>query len=281
MRIEEILKKSINRLIEANIEEPILKSKILVANALGKGKEYLIINGDKFLKDEQVDKINKNIKKVVQGLPIQYITNSQEFMELDFFVDENVLIPQPDTENLVEETLRISTNIKKPKILDLCTGSGAIAVSLAKHLDAGKILATDISKDALSVAKINCNKNNVGNIELLESDLFNNINEKFNIIVSNPPYIETSVIETLSSEVKSEPKLALDGGEDGLDFYRRIINEAHEFLEKSGYLCLEIGYNQKEKVINFIKNSKKYCNIYSKKDLAGNDRIVICQNNNI
>lgn len=281
MRIEEILKKTINRLIEANIEEPILKSKILVANALGKGKEYLIINGDKFLKDEQVDKINKNIKKVVQGLPIQYITNSQEFMELDFFVDENVLIPQPDTENLVEETLRISTNIKKPKILDLCTGSGAIAVSLAKHLDAGKILATDISKDALSVAKINCNKNNVGNIELLESDLFNNINEKFNIIVSNPPYIETSVIETLSSEVKSEPKLALDGGEDGLDFYRRIINEAHEFLEKSGYLCLEIGYNQKEKVINFIKNSKKYCNIYSKKDLAGNDRIVICQNNNI
>lgn len=286
MTIREVLKISIEKLKENKIEEPILKAKMLVSHVLDKEKEYLIINEDKLLSNEQIKRINKGIDNLLKGIPIQYITNTQEFMGLDFYVDENVLIPQPDTEILVEEVLEILKKINNPKILDLCTGSGAIAISIAKKyvelgfVSAHHIIASDICCKALNVAKINCKKQKE-DIELIESDLFKNIKEKFNIIISNPPYIETNVIKTLIQEVQYEPKLALDGGFDGLDFYRRIINEAHSFLEPNGYLCLEIGYNQKDNVINLIKQSKEYCNIYYKRDLAGNDRIVICQKNNI
>ncbi len=277
MTINEILKKTIEQLKQVNIEDPNLKAKMLVSNVLKKGKEYLLVNGEEKLNVQQEGKINHGLKKLIEGVPIQYITNKQGFMGLDFYVDERVLIPQPDTETLVEEVIKISTNIESLKVLDLCTGSGTIGISLAKNITAKKIAASDISCRALDVAKINCKKHNIKKIELIESDLFKNIKEKFNIIVSNPPYIETGVIETLSKEVKNEPQIALDGGQDGLDFYRIIINEAYNFLEPNGYLCLEIGYNQKDKVINIINNSGKYKNIYSKKDLADNDRVVVCQ----
>lgn len=277
MTIKEALNYSIDKLKQENVEEPFSKTKIVIANTLNVNKEYLIINENEILNNEQIDRIKSSIDKLIQGIPLQYITNLQEFMGLDFYVDENVLIPQPDTEILVEEAICILKNIEKPKILDLCTGSGAIAISIAKNINAKTITASDISNKALNVAKVNCKKNNVDNIKLIESDLFENITERFDIIVSNPPYIESNVIKTLTKEVQNEPKLALDGGENGLDFYRRIINEASEFLEPNGYLCLEIGYNQKDKVINLMEKSKKYSNIYSKKDLGNNDRIVVCQ----
>lgn len=277
MTIKEALNYSIDKLKQENVEEPFSKTKIVIANTLNVNKEYLIINENEILNNEQIDRIKSSIDKLIQGIPLQYITNLQEFMGLDFYVDENVLIPQPDTEILVEEAICILKNIEKPKILDLCTGSGAIAISIAKNINAKTITASDISNKALNVAKVNCKKNNVDNIKLIESDLFENITERFDIIVSNPPYIESNVIKTLTKEVQNEPKLALDGGDDGLDFYRRIINEASEFLEPNGYLCLEIGYNQKDKVINLMEKSKKYSNIYSKKDLGNNDRIVVCQ----
>ena len=287
MTIKEAFNYSIDKLKQANVEEPFSKTKIVIANTLNVNKEYLIINENEFLNNEQIDRIKSSIDKLIQGIPLQYITNLQEFMGLNFYVDENVLIPQPDTEILAEEAISILQNIENPKILDLCTGSGAIAISIAKKCvwvglaSAHHVVASDISSKALNIAKTNCKKHNVEYIELIESDLFNNIHERFNIIVSNPPYIKTKVIKTLSKEVKHEPMLALDGGQDGLDFYRRIINEAHKFLEPDGYLCLEIGFDQKDKVINLIKESKKYCNIYSKKDLAGNDRIVVCQTLNL
>lgn len=277
MTIKEALNYSIDKLKQENVEEPFSKTKIVIANTLNVNKEYLIINENEILNNEQIDRIKSSIDKLVQGIPLQYITKSQEFMGFDFYVDENVLIPQPDTEILVEEAICILKKIEKPKILDLCTGSGAIAISIAKNINAKTITASDISNKALNVAKVNCKKNNVDNIKLIESDLFENITERFDIIVSNPPYIESNVIKTLTKEVQNEPKLALDGGENGLDFYRRIINEASEFLEPNGYLCLEIGYNQKDKVINLMEKSKKYSNIYSKKDLGNNDRIVVCQ----
>ena len=139
-----------------------------------------------------------------------------------------------------------------------------------------EIVASDISKKALEVAKINA-KNNDVEIEFIESDLFDNINKKFDIIVSNPPYIKTEVIKDLSLEVQNEPHLALDGGQDGLDLYRKIINNAYKYLENDGYLALEIGYDQKEEVIELIEKSNQYKEIYSKKDLAGNDRIIVCK----
>ncbi len=172
---------------------------------------------------------------------------------------------------------------KDIQILDLCTGSGAIGISIAKIINNYNITLSDISQNALNVAQKNCKKilNNDSNIKsrikFIQSDLFENIDKKFDIIVSNPPYIETEIIKTLDKEVQKEPKIALDGGKDGLQFYKKIINKAFYYLTECGYLCLEIGYNQKQKIIELIENEGKYKNIYSKKDLAGNDRVVICQ----
>ena len=196
-------------------------------------------------------------------------------MKMSFFVNNDVLIPQPDTEILVEETIKIAKKIKKPIILDLCTGSGAIAVSLKKYLQDSIIYASDISSKALEVAKINAKNNNV-EVNFFESDLFENLpNIKFDIIVSNPPYIKKDVIKTLDKEVQNEPRLALDGGIDGLDFYRKIVNDGYHYLKYNSYLCLEIGYDQKEEVMEIIKNERKYMNTYCLKDLYDNNRVIV------
>lgn len=277
MNIQEIQKYVVDKLKENNIDDCNLKSKLLISTLINKPKEYLIIHDKEELEEEKILEIKNNVDKIIQGYPIQYITENQEFMGLNFLVNENVLIPQPDTEVLVEEVLNIVKTIEEPKILDLCTGSGAIAVALKKLLvGLSEITASDISSKALEVAKINA-KNNNAEIEFIEADLFNGIDKKFNIIVSNPPYIKTDVINKLSVEVQNEPHIALDGGQDGLDFYRNIINNSYKYLACEGYLALEIGYDQKQEVIEFIENTNKYKEIYSKKDLAGNDRIVICK----
>ena len=198
-------------------------------------------------------------------------------MKLNFFVNENVLIPRQDTEILVEEVIDIAKKINAKKILDLCTGSGAIAVSIAKYLPQIEVMAVDISKNALNIAKKNAITNSVDNqIIFIESDIFTNLeNEKFDIIVSNPPYIKSDVIDRLSEEVRKEPKIALDGGEDGLYFYNKIVKESYSYLKSGGYLCLEIGFDQKIDVIKLIENEERFENTYSKKDLYNNDRIVI------
>ena len=165
--------------------------------------------------------------------------------------------------------------------MDLCTGSGAIAISLAKYIENSAITAVDISKKALNVAKKNAINNNVQNqITFVESDLFEKIKkEKYDIIVSNPPYIRKNIIKTLDKEVQREPRIALDGGYDGLDFYRKIINKSDEYLKFKGYLCLEIGYDQKIDVIELIENEEKYIDTYCKKDLYENDRVIITRLN--
>ena len=178
---------------------------------------------------------------------------------------------------MVEEVINISKKINAKKILDLCTGSGAIAISLAKYIENSEITAVDISKKALEIARTNAKNNDVENqITFVESDLFKNLKEdKYDVIVSNPPYIKREVIKKLNKDVQKEPIIALDGGYDGLDFYRKIINESEKYLKFNGYLCFEIGYDQKEDVIGIIKNKERYINTYSKKDLYGNDRIII------
>ncbi len=266
----------IEKLIENNIDDYNLKSKLLICTIINKSKEYLIIHDKEELAEDKILEIKNNLDKIIKGYPIQYITGKQEFMGLDFGVNENVLIPQPDTEILVEEVINISKTIEKPKILDLCTGSGAIAVALKKYIKNANIIASDISSKALEVAKINA-KNNDTKIQFIRSDLFNNIDNKFDIIVSNPPYIKTEVINELSLEVQNEPHIALNGGQDGLDFYRNIVNNAYKYLECDGYLALEIGYDQRQEVVEIIENSHSYKEVYSKKDLAGNNRIVICK----
>lgn len=278
MNIEEILKKEINNLKQNNIENSTLKAKILLANILNVKKEYLLMHSEEEIKQEDKIKYENCIKELIKGKPLQYITNKQEFMALDFYVDENVLIPQPDTEILVEKAIEIAVTTQKNKILDMCTGSGCIAISLAKKINNAQIIAVDISNNALNVANKNAINNNVENkIKFINSDMFNNIEEKFDIIVSNPPYIETETINKLGIEVQNEPHLALDGGIDGLKFYKIIANNAFKYLNENGYLLLEIGYNQQNSVTQLLQDIGKYKNIETIKDLGGNYRVVIAR----
>ena len=277
MQIKEAMRKGMIKLKTNDVKEPSLKARLLMQYILNRPREYILVHDDKQLTLRQNVDYFKLIKKLIEGVPLQHITHQQEFMKLMFYVDENVLIPRPDTEVLVEEVIKLAKSINAKKILDLCTGSGAIAVSLAKYIEGSQITATDISRKALSIAKLNATNNDVEDrITFVSSDLFQNISEeKYDIIVSNPPYIKRKVIKTLDEEVKREPIIALDGGNDGLDFYKKIIGNAYQYLKYKGYLCLEIGYDQKDEVIDLINKEEKYIDTYSKKDLFDNVRIVI------
>ena len=281
MNIREAIKTGMNMIKEKNIEDATLKSKMIMENVLGQNRQYIIANDLNQLDYEQEKEYFLEIKKILENNPIEYITNKKEFMNLELYVNQDVLIPRQDTEILVEEVINILQNIKAEniQILDMCTGSGAIAIALAKNVEKCIVDAVDISSGALEVVRKNVVKNQVEDkINIINSDLFSKVpNKKYNLIVSNPPYIERNVIENLDKQVQKEPIIALDGGEDGLDFYKKIINEASSYLESNGYLCFEIGYNQKNEVQNLLSNSGKYQNIYCKKDLCGNDRVIIAK----
>lgn len=276
MKIKEIIEFGKNNLIEK--EEGLRLSKMLLKHLLNVNNSYLIINSDKELEVSVEKKFKENIELLKNGIPLQYITNTQEFMGLSFYVDSNVLIPQPDTEILVEEVLDIlKKDLDKKSVLDLCTGSGAIGISIAKYSECS-VTVSDISEGALEIARKNTANNGViDKCNFILSDMFDNIEEKFDIIVSNPPYIKTKIISTLDKEVRNEPMLALDGGEDGLNFYRIIAENAYKHLNKDGILALEIGYDQKEEVSSLLEKVGQYTEIYCKKDLGNNDRIVVCK----
>lgn len=276
MRQIELLKLGENVLKKENIQDSHIKASILLQYVLKQTKQELIINSEEIAEPSKVNEYNNYLQEIIKGTPIQYITKHQQFMALDFYVDENVLIPQPDTEVLVEEGIKIIRE-QNMEVLDLCTGSGAIAISIAHYCQNSTVTATDVSQEALDVARKNANSNNV-NIEFIESDLFDELSERsFDIILSNPPYIETDIINTLEKDVQAEPHLALDGGKDGLEFYKKILNEAHKHLKTNGYLMLEIGYNQGNAVINLAHKNLKLITKQPIKDLAGNDRILIFQ----
>ena len=279
MTIKEALNQAVIMLKNENIEAPKNKARMLLEATLKKSKEYIMIYDTEEITSKQRDNYIRNVKRLIAGEPLQYITGKQEFMKLNFLVTKDVLIPRPDTEILVEQVIKIAGGINNPIILDLCTGSGAIAVSLAKYVKNVKIYAIDISSKSLDISKQNAELNGVkNNIKFIESNLFEKIkDQKFDIIVSNPPYIETETIKKLSKDVQNEPKLALDGGKDGLDFYRKISENGYKFLNRQGYLCLEIGYNQKIAVRKILENKKRYVNINCKKDLCGNDRVISAQ----
>lgn len=279
MTIVEAIRKGMIELKNSNIEEPKLKARLLMQYVLNASRQYIIVNDMQELDKEKEKTYFDFIKLLRSGIPVEHITHQKEFMKLNFFVNNNVLIPRQDTEILVEEVINIAKKINAKNILDLCTGSGAIGISIANYLPNIEIVATDISNEALKIAKKNAISNNVQNqMTFIKSDLFENLdNQKFDIIVSNPPYIKTRDIEKLDTQVKKEPYIALDGGEDGLDFYKKIIKESYQYLKYNGYLCVEIGYDQKKDVINLYNESGNFENIYSKKDLANNDRIVIGQ----
>jgi len=279
MTIREALTKGMIILKSNNIETPKLKARLLLQYILKKDRQYLIVYDNKEIDKKAQWEYFINIEKLSNGVPLQHITHTQEFMKMDFFVNENVLIPRPDTEILVEEVIELAKKMDKPKILDLCTGSGAIAISIARNVPTAEVTAIDISEKALEVAKKNA-RNLQAKVKFKKSNLFSNIGKtKFDIIVSNPPYIKKADIKLLSSEVQKEPEIALDGGYDGLDFYRKIANQAIDYLKFESYLCFEIGFDQQEDVIEIIKDTKHYNDTYCKKDLFGNDRIIITKVN--
>ena len=247
-------------------------SEILLQFVLNCNKNFLIVNKDNDISKENVELIKKYVNQIIEGKPIQYITNYQYFFENKFYVNEDVLIPQPDTEVLVEKAIEIIKKEKVKKVLDLCTGSGAIAISIKKQCQNVDMVASDISDKALEVAEKNAknilDKNN--RIEFVKSDLFSNIKGKFDLIVSNPPYIETEIIKDLDKAVQREPIIALDGGDDGLFYYKKIREKIDNYLE--GTLLLEIGYNQKESISNIFEGCVCY------KDYGNNDRIIEWRN---
>ena len=308
MKLQELIQNSKYELDSLNVEDADIKLKILIEYVFKISKEKLILKYKDEINNKKVEEFRKLLKKLENGIPIQYIINNQEFMGLNFYVDEDVLIPQPDTEVLVEEVIKYcnelrnnepedketnkdykeniekepiinkedkNINKKTIKILDLCTGSGIIGISIYKYLENVEIYASDISQKALNIAEKNTNLNNA-KINFINSDMFENIHIKdFDIIVSNPPYIESKVIKSLSKEVQNEPKLALDGGEDGLKFYRSILENANDYLRKNGAIFLEIGYDQKEKIEEILKSYKIYKETKCIKDFGGNNRVII------
>ena len=261
-------------------DTPKLDIEILLSKALGDvDRLYIHLNLHKELTKEQLDSFNKMIQDRLKGRPIAYIVNNREFMGLDFYVEEGVLIPRPDTEPLVEEVIELVKGKENLKIVDIGTGSGAITVSLAKYIKDCQVYSLDISDKALSIGLKNAISNEVEDkINFIKSYIFSGIEDKglkLDVIVSNPPYIRRADINTLHTQVKDyEPYIALEGGEDGLDFYRDITRESVKYLKDKGILAFEVGHDQAEDVSEILKHNG-YTNIYTKKDLQGIDRVVI------
>ncbi len=261
-------------------DTPRLDVEILLEKALGGVDNlYIRLNLNKELTKDQEILFNCFMEDRLKGRPIAYIVENREFMGLDFYVKEGVLIPRPDTETLVEELIDICKSKENLHILDIGTGSGAITISLAKYLPTSMVKSLDISDIPLEVGKQNAITNGVSErIEFIKSDLFNSIENtdmKFDVIVSNPPYIPKCDIDTLHTQVKDyEPYNALEGGEDGLDFYRKITAQSKKYIKENGILAYEVGHDQAKDVAEIMVNNG-YTNIYTKKDLQGIDRVVI------
>ena len=258
---------------ENNFETYSLDVEVLLMNVTGFSKIQLYLNTDYTLKTEEYEKFKKFFNRRLKNEPIAYIIEKCEFMGMNFLLNNHTLIPRPDTEILVEKAIEIINKNNFNNALDIGTGSGAIAISLAKYCNIN-VTALDINDKAIEMAKKNANINKVKNIEFIQSDIFEKINNKYDIIVSNPPYIKTQDIKTLEKNVKNyEPILALDGGKSGLIFYEKITNNAIKYLNKNGYLMFEIGYDQAEDVKNIMENNNFY-NTTVLKDLSGLDRVV-------
>lgn len=270
LRFQDILNKGKEILKQSGVPCFDTDAWYLLEYATGMGRAEYFLKREETATEETITKYLKLIDTRASHMPLQYITGSQEFMGLKFKVSPDVLVPRQDTETLVEYLLPF---VKGQDILDLCTGSGCIAVSLLKLGGAASCTASDYSERALGIARHNAEINGT-DIKFVHSDLFKNITGTYGIIASNPPYIRTSVIDTLMPEVKGhEPLMALDGGQDGLYFYNIISREAKNYLKPGGILAVETGYDQGGQVSEMFKESG-YNDICVRKDLSGNDRVV-------
>lgn len=284
MTVLEALDWAIDYLRERRIENPRLNAELLLAHSMRLSKEHLYIRLRDPLKREEREAMEDLIRRRASGEPLQYILGHQEFWSIDLKVDSRVLIPRPETERLVEEALSILINISSKKIssvLELGTGSGAIAISLAREMKDIVLVATDLSEDALWVARENAKQASVSDkIRFVKGDLLQPFRsgELFDLILSNPPYIPDSEIDGLAGEVKDhEPLIALKGGKDGLDFYRRLLVQVPSYLKREGWLLLEVGNAQAGQVSELIEADGHFQKVECLQDLSGIERVVKAQ----
>ncbi len=254
-----------------------IDAKMLISKATGYDTLEIINYLHQELSPKEEELYKNLISARKNNKPIQYITNNVNFYGIDLYVDENVLIPRFETEELVENTIEKLKKIKNPKVLDLCCGSGAIGIAIKTKIDSNVVMS-DISKNAIEVAKKNCEKYNL-DISVIESDLFQNIDDKFDCIISNPPYIKEN--EEIEDIVKNnEPAIALYAGKNGLDFYERILKDIRNYLNDKFLIALEIGATEKDDIIEIINKYFDNVIIESKKDLSNRDRMIFITNNN-
>ncbi len=260
-------------LAAAGIEEAELDARLLLEEICGTDRNTLLVHGDRNVTEEERAQYKEMLEKRSAHIPLQQIIGRQSFMGLDFYVDENVLIPRQDTELLVEEALQELHD--GMRILDMCTGSGCILLSLLKYSNDCEGIGADISEEALKVAERNRVQLGLENAAFIRSDLFEAVEGKFDLLVSNPPYICSDVIDTLMPEVREhEPRQALDGSADGLHFYRRILADCRAYLKPGGMLLFEIGYDQGEAVKRLMEENG-FLEVEVKKDYGGLDRVVL------
>ena len=271
---KEILEFGSEKLKKSEIAEAELDAWYLLEDVSGLSRaDYFLHSNDKIGKDK-AEEFLKLIERRSGRIPLSYVLGTRDFMGFTFKVNENVLIPEQETELLVEETIR---HCKGMKVLDLCTGSGCIGISVSLLGEPFSVTMADISGKALEVARENAARLGANNVNFVEGNLFENINEKYDILVSNPPYIETGIIENLQPEVRNYiPRLALDGDEDGLKFYKNISKMAPNYLNKNARIFYEIGYNQ-SKAVSDILLENGFTDIRAAKDYAGLDRIVMAK----
>ena len=256
----------------ASLEYPYLESTLLLCHALGISKEKLFSLFSDEISEKQFTAFTDLVSRRKKGIPAAYITGKKEFWSRDFIVSSDVLIPRPDTEILVETAVKIIRENKLKRVLDLCTGSGCIAVSLALELPECRISASDISEKAYMIFTENCSRHNV-NINFILSDLFSGIDSEFDMIVTNPPYLTDLEVRKMQEEGLYEPSLALSAGSDGLDIIRKIIKYSADYLSKAGYLLIEASNDQCDD-IECIMIDSGYCQTGIVNDLAGRKRVI-------
>ncbi len=276
MRLEIAINKASKELKKCNIKSALLDSELLMSKVINKNREFVILNLDKEIRKEDYIYFQKLINERSKGKPIAYLTGKKFFWKYEFNVNQNVLIPRPDTELIIEQVLRIYKNRNKINFLEIGVGSGCILLSILKERNDFSATGIDISDLSLKICKINANKLGVKNrVKLFKSDIDNFIKDKYDLIISNPPYIKKLGLKYLEKDVINfEPKLALDGGLDGISEIRKVINKSSELIKKNGKLIIEIAFDQKEAVKQILRNKGFYINAIIK-DLAKNDRCIV------
>jgi len=276
MNIENTLNEGINILQKNKIPNPQLDSEILLSNLIKRDKKHIILNPKELLNSEQLNKFKCLIERRKKGEPIAYLINKKEFWKDEFFVNEDVLIPRPDTELIIEQVLKIYSKDAKLQVLDIGTGSGCILLSILRERPNFYGTGIDISKKSINVSKFNAKQLNLTNrVKFFDSSVDNFKIGKYDLIVSNPPYIESLNLKYLEKDVVNfEPKLALSGGLDGFLQIRKVINKASTLIKKNGKFILEIGFNQKNKVKKILNDEGFYVN-KAIKDYGNNDRCII------